>query len=234
LGLSGFFGNGNLRDEDFAPVNLGPGLDSRYSSTSSGQKGGFLQSGNFDIGYDFLHERRYALGGFVGYQYLGDHANAYGCAQSASNSLVCSPGQVAGSAEVITDTEYWNALRVGVEGSYLLLPQLRVSGEAAYLPYAALVGWDYHWLRQDVTGGFNGSTPSNSRGDGFQLEGKLDYAIRDWWTVGVGARYLAVGGNGVMRFDLSGIAPVGYRYGAQQVVYHEERYGVFMGSSVKF
>ena len=73
-----------------------------------------------------------------------------GCEQVAG-SVVCIPaGSVNPSALILTQTERWNTLRLGVTGSVMLSDRLNFSGEIAWLPYASLSAKDNHWLRPDI------------------------------------------------------------------------------------
>ncbi|MGD5506731.1 hypothetical protein QUS83_22705, partial [Xanthomonas citri pv. citri] len=83
-GYGGYGGitGGTMNDEDFPPFFNGP-----YTKTES-QTRGFLGYANLDLGYSFYEshpvnaEPRLRLGAFVGYHYLGEMANAWGCRQT--------------------------------------------------------------------------------------------------------------------------------------------------------
>ena len=73
-------------------------------------------------------------------------------------------------------------MRVGVDGEFQLSDRLRLSADAAYLPYTSMDGQDVHVLRSLTI-------PENGQGDGMQLQAVLTYNIFDNWDLGIGARY---------------------------------------------
>jgi hypothetical protein len=230
LGLSAAVGNGKLVDEDYSTPS---------SSTNSSQHGGQIGYGNVDLGYKFANHKNWSLGGFVGYQYFAETDKTFGCTQTGGGSD-CPPGTVPANTPIIGDSEHWNALRVGLSGQYYFIPALRLSGEIAYLPYVSLSASDYHAQRQGVqydqagnqVGTYAGSTPVSAFGMGVEAEAKLDYAVKDWWTVGLGARFLNLDASGVFRADASGLPA--QTYAAQAISYTTTRYGVFANTAVKF
>lgn len=50
---------------------------------------------------------------------------------------------------------------------------MKLSVEGAWLPRVWLNGFDTHWLRIGVPGGFTGPVPEDGRGWGYQFEGLL-------------------------------------------------------------
>lgn len=224
VGLSGTFDNGKLQDEDFAP------FISPYSSTNSNTKGASLGYAVFDVGYNIWKERDWGVGGFVGFSHFHDKYSAYGCEQTATNPFVCGGGGIDNSVKVITNKQNWNGVRVGIDGRYMITDTIRLSGEAAYLPYVALSASDSHWLRMGTD--FVSPTTASGFGRGVQMEAKLDKYLTDNWTVGVGARYSSMWADGTMRFDKSA-SPVG-AYLPQSVKYENNRYGFFLNTSYKF
>ncbi len=176
---AGVINGGNLYDEDF-PVGL------VYSNTVASQNNGNLEYATFDVGYDFIRGPGSKLGAFLGYNYYRNDLNVNGCTQIAGNSLECGPAPfsppVNSNAVSIEEQDAFNSLRVGVDGEFQLSDRLRLSADAAYLPYASMDGQDIHVLRSLTI-------PENGQGDGVQLQAVLTYNIFDNWDLGIGARY---------------------------------------------
>ena len=225
--LKGYFGvggltGGNLRDEDFPPV-IAP-----YSSTDSDFDKSILGYVSVDLGYYLIATPTVKLGGFVGYHYDREKMNAYGCTQTATHPGICVPA-ISNSVKVITQDNQWHSLRIGAAGEVMLTPNLRLSGDAAYLPYVKLWGADTHWLRLGVD--FNGPTPETGHGTGMQFEGVLSYIHSSNLTLGVGARYWRMQiPRGWAHFDTSVIG------GALPQVekFYTDRYGVFVQLGYKY
>jgi outer membrane protease len=222
----GRFAGGKLQDQDFnLPI---PPFSESYSSTDSDMKRSSLNYASIDFGYYPLRGPRGKLGGFVGYHYLHEKLNAYGCTQTGGNTDICVPA-IPTSVLVITQENMWHSLRVGVIGDVMLTPNFRLSGEAAYLPYVKLDGADWHWLR--IGTDFNGPTPETGRGTGMQFEAILSYMVNEYFTVGVGGRYWRMSvPKGTAHFEQSAIGG-----GLQQVEkFKTERYGLFVQAGLKY
>jgi hypothetical protein len=217
----GMMGGGNLQDEDFPP-GLVP-----YSSTNSNAKDGHLSYASMDLGYYFLDTAHAKLGGFVGYHYYRENMNAFGCTQTATNPFVCVPS-IPSSVRVLSQLYNWYSARVGAAGEVTLAPNLKLSGDAAYLPYVNLKGADTHWLRLGID--FNGPTPETGHGTGMQFESVLSYNFNQYLTLGVGGRYWRMDApHGEARFDVS--APGA---SAQVEKFQTNRYGAFIQLGLKY
>jgi hypothetical protein len=220
--LSGFFtkgfigagviDTGNLRDEDFPPIFGG------YSSTSSDQSGGKLGYAVLDFGWAWRGDTA-QIGFFAGYSYYHERLNAYGCAQTGLNPLICAPA-IASSVLVITQDTTWNSIRLGMNAQWHFAPGWRVTGDLAWLPYTSLHGVDNHWLRTDVGGAFvdNGVGVSN-----IQVEAFVTYQFLNGLAVGVGGRY--------WRFRTDG---ANTDFPDTPVTWITERWGAFLQASYKF
>jgi opacity protein-like surface antigen len=223
----GKLNKGRLQDEDFPPGIPG-GV---YSSTDSDQDGGRNRYVTVDAGWSFWRNSWFRLGGFVGYHHYYEYLNAYGCTQTAGNPAICAPGAVAPGTLVISQETKWNALRVGVSGVWQIADALRLSAEAAWIPYAWLDAKDWHWLR--IGTDFNGPTPQDGKGYGVQLEAVLSYNVTPAFAVGVGGRYSRIetkDREATTHFEVSAIGgglP-------QATTYITERYGVFVQGSYTF
>ena len=215
---------GTLRDQDFPPV-IEP-----YSQTISRDRNSSLAYGTLDAGYLAFRNPFLELGGFLGFEYLGQKDVAYGCTQVASNPYVCAPGQVSSADKAVGESENWMALRVGAEARFALPYGFGFVADAAYLPYVALDGADTHYQRLDSD--FVRSTPVSGHGDGYEVEGKLDYHVNKVWTLSIGARYTDLNADGKFRLDKSAY-PVGV-YPPQPVHYETQRLLGFLSTGIHF
>jgi len=225
-GVSGLRG-GKLNDEDF-PF---PGFP--YSSTLSDQRGGQLNHAAADLGYTFAANPRANVSLFGGYGYIGEKANAYGCAQIAANPFVCVPA-IPADVLAITEDAHWNVLRLGVGVDVKVMDRLTLSAEAAWVPYAQIDSRDTHWLRTGTTiDSFSGPIPQNASGSGIQLEALLAYQVWDCFNLGVGGRYWrldAQSGTADLEQTIIGFpSPT-----SQPMKFTSERYGMFVQGSYKF
>jgi opacity protein-like surface antigen/outer membrane protease len=189
LFVKGFVGagglaSGHMNDEDWVPF----GGAVAYSNTISNPVKGTISYATVDVGYDVFRAADYKLGPFVGYNYYRQKEDAYGCVQIANPFSDCIPA-VPSSVLGITEDDTWNSLRVGLNGETMVLPGLKLSADAAYLPYTAFKGMDIHWLRTDVADPYS---PESGRGSGVQLDGILSYYITPAFSIGVGGRYWAM------------------------------------------
>jgi hypothetical protein len=183
--VSGFAGlgvldGGTLKDEDFPPVT------SPYSSTNSNQHDGSLSYATVDVGGYLYSTPKGRLGAFVGYNYLNQQLNAFGCTQTGANAGICVPS-ISDSVKVISQSNTWQSVRVGINGDMKLDDRWSINGDAAILPYVTLSGADTHWLR--IPGDFSGPIPEDGTGWGAQIQAMLDYKVNDQLSLGVGGRY---------------------------------------------
>ena len=228
-GNAGFSGlnSGSLNDEDFPPA-LTP-----YSNTSSQQQGGKLGYGSIDFGQILVTRERVSAGLFVGYGYLNETVNAYGCDQLASNPFVCQPAIGTGVLG-ITEESHWQLARLGLFGEFKLMDCLKLSAEVAWLPYTQLSAQDTHWLRLG-TGlfDFSGPIPESGSGDGVQLEAIMSYQVNDKISVGLGGRfwYLQTHGSADLENVIVGLP---FPPAAQPLNFSTTRYGGFAQGAYKF
>ena len=180
--VKGFIGTGTsggkMNDEDWGLVfgaNLVP-----YSNTVS-DVDNRIKYGTIDVGYDVLRGPSYKVAGFVGYNQLTQNMKAVGCTQIANQFSDCVP-PIPTSVLGITEDDTWKSIRLGVAADFMLLPRVKVSADAAYLPYVWFDGTDNHVLRTLVS-------PEDGHGRGAQLDLTISYAITDQLSLGVGARY---------------------------------------------
>jgi hypothetical protein len=235
--LSGFFlkgyaglaalKSGELQDEDFPPA-IAP-----YSSTLSEQRDGDLRYFNIDVGYTLWRGARARIGIFAGFHHLQEDVHAFGCVQSALNPLICVPA-IPTSVLAISEHTKWESARLGLVADMHIARRLRLTGEAAWVPYTHISAHDVHWLRLG-TGLFDisGPIPESGNGYGYQLEAILSYAVSDRLQLGVGGRYWHMQTDGSTQFEhvIVGwpILPV-----AQPLDFETTRYGVFAQGSYRF
>ena len=204
---AGAITGGQQKDEDFPAFAV-------YSNTLSSVSGSHLGYANADVGYNIFKSGGGEFGPFVGVNYFTEHVNSFGCNQIAGDYFCGVPQTVDG----LTQNDAYTSLRLGVSERVMLTDRLRLTAEAAYLPWVHFQGVDDHNFRQLLL------PESSSNGDGVMLEADLDYRVTDAWSVGVGARYWAYNmRDGKVGFDFLGFPPV-FNEPAR---YNAERYGLF-------
>jgi opacity protein-like surface antigen len=221
--IKGFVGggkllSGNMHDEDFAIFNGSV----PYSNTAATTKGD-LAYGTFDAGYSVFRGPSANVGGFVGFNYYRENKSAYGCTQIANPYSDCVPA-VPNSVLGITEDDKWYSFRVGVNGVVTVWDRLKLTADAAYLPFVAFRGTDVHLQRFDVS---NQTSPETGNGQGVQLEAILSYAFANGFNVGAGGRYWAMWAPGASTDLFSQGCP------CQTLPVRTERYGAFVQASYK-
>jgi hypothetical protein len=148
--LSGFVGTGETasaaqNDEDFHltdPLPVRP-----YNNTFS-TNDGHISYAVADVGYDVLRRADYKVGPFVGYTYFNEDITKYGCLQIANPIGNCAVGGLSppiASTQIIgLEDMTWQALRVGLSGQVALTDRVRLTADAAYLPYVIFDWLDDH------------------------------------------------------------------------------------------
>jgi opacity protein-like surface antigen len=212
-GYAGIGGSssGQMNDEDF---NLGG--TTPYSNTVSSTKGA-VDYAVVDLGYDWLRSQNFKIGSFVGYFYDHEYMKAYGCTQIADPNSDCVPA-LPSSTLAVTETDSWQALRLGMSGDFMLTDRLKLSADVAYLPYVSFAGLDDHLLRSILF-------PETGHGQGVQMESIVSYDLTKNWSVGVGGRYSAAWAD--HGYD-------SFPGGSARAEYRTERYGAFLQASFKF
>ncbi len=207
--------SGNMYDEDFPTGGA-------YSNTLQNNNKGHILYGTGDVGYNFITGPGAKIGAFVGYNYYGQHVDTFGCTQLAG-SAACQPaGSFPAFFNGISEDDAFGSLRIGISTQFKLTDRLRLSAEAAYLPYVQFWGTDNHNARSLII------NETADRGDGVQLEAALDYAVTENWNIGVGGRYWAWNTtNGNTQFNF--IAPPSQFN--EPARFSTERWGVFTQAS---
>ncbi len=218
LFVTGYAGVGalqgtTLQDEDFPP-GVTP-----YSSTTSSVSDSTVDYATVDIGYYAWQDSWYKVGGFLGFNYIGNVYNASGCNQTASNTAICYGGPsvtgISPNNVVLTDSYSWSAVRLGLAGTVTLAHGLSASASAAWLPYVSVTNTDDHWLR--MPGDFGSGIPGSGTGyASYELEGKTNYALTPNFDIGAGLRYWSLSANGHINFQ-DVYSYTGGGYGSSQV-----------------
>lgn len=227
LFLKGFAGGGTLvsghmNDEDWIASDGIP-----YSNTLSDPVKGSIAYATLDVGYNLLRGPDYKFGGFVGYNYYRENKSAYGCVQTAgaTASPICG-SPIANSVLAMTENDTWHSLRLGFNGELGLGRGLKLSADAAYLPYVKMFGTDNHVMRTDVS---DTVSPERGTGQGVQLEAILSYQVSNAFSVGAGARYWAMWATTNAYTNI-----FGSECPCQTLPTRTERYGTFLQAAYKF
>lgn len=224
--VKGFIGggkilSGNMHDEDWLITDLAI-FAIPYSNTVSSVSGD-LAYGTFDVGYSLFRGPSSNVGGFVGFNYYRENKAAYGCNQIANPFSDCVPA-IPNSTLTITEDDKWYSLRLGINGVVTVADHLKLTADAAYLPYVAFRGTDNHLLRTDVP---STVSPESGSGQGVQLEAILSYAFSNAFSVGAGGRYWAMWAPGAFTNIFGTACP------CQALPVRTDRYGAFLQASYK-
>ncbi len=116
---------------------------------------------------------------------------AFGCVQIANPLSVCAPPFTFPTSVLgITEDDTWQSLRLGSSAEVMLAPRLKLTADAAWLPYVKFNGTDHHiFLGSSIVAEV---FPESGRGTGVQLEAVLSYYLTDQLSIGVGGRYWAM------------------------------------------
>lgn len=216
--VGGGSGGGQLNDEDWGLFFFPPPIFIPYSNTVS-DVDNRIRYGTIDVGYDWMYGRGYKVASFIGYNVLQQNMKAFGCTQIANPFSDCVP-PIPTSVLAITEDDTWKSLRLGTSAEFLLIPRVKVSAEAAYLPWVWFDGTDNHVLRALVS-------PEDGHGHGVQLELGLSYAVTDQFNVGVMGRYWSMQTTtGETNFGGSGFI-IPQKFAAEQTA-------ITVGGSYKF
>jgi opacity protein-like surface antigen len=182
LFVKGNFGLGDLArgkfyDEDFPPLTV------PRSITLGSQGDGRMLYGSLDVGHIIFAGPGGDVGAYAGYRYFYNRENEYGLTQLGANTSVTCP-RCPNSLLVISETEAWSGVAVGLDSRVQLADRWRLELDAALLPYLSLLGVDNHWLGAGINPG-----PEQGQGWGSQFEAIVTYALTEQWSVGAGGRY---------------------------------------------
>lgn len=222
-GLGGLTG-GHMNDEDWFPSD--PKYAMAYSNTYHGKVTGTIGYATLDLGADILGDADNRIGLFVGYNFYRDRKDAFGCMQIAlphPNSICGIPDPT--SKIAISQYEDWHSLRVGINGIVTVAPGMKLTVDAAYLPYAHISALDIHHNRTEMP---STRSPAWGEGRGVQLEAILSYDVTPQFSVGIGGRYWAFWATDVLTAGFGSATPT------EALPIRVERYGTFLQSSYKF
>jgi hypothetical protein len=224
--LKGFAGGGTLlggkmNDEDWIADYGIP-----YSNTLSDPVKGSIGYATIDAGYAFWRGDGFKVGGFVGYNYYQENKSAYGCIQQAGAAALICASAIPNSTLAISEDDKWHSVRLGINGVVTVAPGVKLTADAAYLPYVRFSGVDNHPLRTDVS---NTKSTESGTGQGVQLEAILAYAVTPAFSVGAGGRYWAMWATSDTKSDT-----FGFGCPCQTLPARTERYGGFLQASYKF
>ena len=149
--------------------------------------------------------------------------SAHGCIQIANSFSDCVPA-VPTSTLGITEDDKWYSLRVGLNGVVTLADRVKLTADAAYLPYVAFRGTDNHLQRIDVS---DTVSPETGTGQGVQLEAIVSYAFSNAFSVGAGGRYWAMWAPSAYTNLFGTPCP------CQGLPVRTERYGAFLQASYR-
>jgi hypothetical protein len=121
---------------------------------------------------------------------------------------------------------------MGVTGDVWLNDNLKLSADAAWLPFSYLDGRDTHWLRLDTPGGFLGPVPATGTGhDGYQVDAVLSYQVASAFSLGVGGRLWHDEAAAQIHFENQLVSAPGAPAAAK---FTTDRYGGFLQAAVHF
>ena len=215
LGAGGIF-NGTLNDEDFPAFSF----RSAYSNTAT-RISGSLGYATVDLGYTFLKAPGAKLGAFIGYNFYSQQEVGHGCTQlgNGDSCVGVDPNYI-----IITNSDVYNSMRLGLSADFMLTDRLKFTADAAYVPLVNMNGVDDHNARAAYF------PETDSDGYGTMLEAYFSYNVTDHWDVGAGGRYWAWTmrhGTSMSIFENSGDqGPASYEPNG----YDTRRYGAFVQS----
>jgi outer membrane protease len=145
--------------------------------------------GVIDGGFDFLLGPTYKVGAFAGYFHFEEKMNAFGCTPIANTN--CIPNVPTSGFPIITETDRWDALRIGAAGEMMLTPRVKLSADVAYLPWVRFNGVDIHYFGN--TGQLASINPEwGQHGQGVMVDAVASYYFTPQFSIGIGGRYWAL------------------------------------------
>lgn len=204
---------GLLTDEDYPPDTV------PYSKTHSGLRNGKIDYGSLDVGFTVWRSAGLRLGAFAGVHHFKEKYNGYGCLQVSGGDF-CNV-TIPSSVLTLSETARWTSLRIGLVGDVMLTDRLKLTADAAVLPYSRLDAFDNHWMRSDIN-----PMAENGQGYGFQFEASLSYKLTEALSLGAGGRYWYHATTGA-RTRFPGEA------NASHLDFRSERWGAFLQASYR-
>lgn len=167
---------GQLIDEDFPP-GFRP-----YSRTVGEMRNGRIDYLSLDVGRTLWRSGPVRIGAFAGFHRFFEKYHAYGCRQTATNTM-CVPATPITHLDM-SETARWTSVRLGAVADVALTDRLTLTAEAAFLPYAHLDAFDNHWNRPEIN-----PTAEVGHGIGAQFEASLAYRLTEHFSIGAGGRF---------------------------------------------
>ena len=117
--------------------------------------------------------------------------------QIAANPDICGAAASRTSSAVISQTNNWHSLRVGLEGVGGVRPALEAHRRRRLAALCAALRRRLALLRIGTNpGDFTGPIPEDGKGWGYQIDAIVSYHVNDWLSIGAGGRYWHVRGQG--------------------------------------
>lgn len=212
--------DGKMNDEDWGLPPEIAGIPLAYSNTLSDLDSTSMHYGTIDLGYDICTGPDYRLGLFVGYNHIEEQYEANDLVQIGLPEL----NESLSDTVVITETDKWDAMRLGLAARLCIHPNWRLDIDAAYLPYVKFRGEDDHWLRGLVD-------HEVGKGRGVQFSAVANYRVTPQFLVGVGGRYWAAWSTDGS--DETDVDEQVFKW-PRTDTYRYERKGVFVQASYAF
>src|SRR5215831_1783026 len=236
--IKGFAGigstqSGHMNDEDWGiPADPANGILAfvPYSDALQQRVEGGLQYATADLGYSWIKTPGIRVGSFLGLNVLNQNMNSYGCVQLANPNGPCGNAVFPNfptSVPNIFQHNMWWSLRLGTGLDYAITNRLKLSADAAYLPFVLSHGIDDHYAL-----GSGGTVVAKqfsewAYGRGVQLEAVLSFAVTEQFTLGAGGRYWSLW--------TSDSVPSLFNVPSQGTnLYRTEAAGLFVQASYKF
>ncbi|MFI5014716.1 MAG: hypothetical protein ACHQAY_20465 [Hyphomicrobiales bacterium] len=233
VGGGGFADGGTMNDRDWVE---GQRL---FSNTNSSLKASNLRYLTLDIGWgaDYLTFGNLQFLPFLGYGHWHDGVGTWGLTQLPDDFGGAAYGTPAGTVFFTNNQKVggyvasWHMVRLGAEGTLSITPQLTITVDGAFVPYAQGNGDDSHLLRQDELG----SKPNvflRGHGWGGQVDALVHYQVTNNFSVGIGGRYWYIDASSGYKTDR-----IDNLFGGPRLpltTFTTERYGLLAEAAYKF
>jgi hypothetical protein len=236
--IKGFAGvgstySGRMNDEDWGiPADPANGILAfvPYSNALQQRVEGGMQYGTVDLGYSWVRTPDIRLGSFLGLNVLNQNMDSYGCVQLANPNGPCGNAAFPNfptSVPNIFQHNVWWSLRFGAGLDYTIMDRLKLSADAAYLPFVLSHGIDDHYSLASGGAVIAKQFSEWGYGRGVELEAVLSFALTEQLTLGAGARYWSIW--------TSDSVPSFFNVPSQGTnIYRTETAGLFVQASYKF
>jgi opacity protein-like surface antigen len=225
--------SGHMNDEDWGiPADPPNGILAfvPYSNTLQGTVAGGIQYATIDVGRSWVRTPELTVGPFLGLNVFRQNLDSYGCAQLANANGPC--GNVAfpnypTSVPNIFQHNTWGSLRLGTALDFALTNRVKVSADAAYLPFVLLYGVDDHYFLSSGGTAIGNHFTEWGYGRGAQLEAIVSFAVTEQFSLGVGVRYWSMWATDKVP-DIFNVST------SSTNIYRSETAGLYLQGSYKF